>query len=476
MNMKKILKLTLLFIGAPLLFIKPAKGQSSEPLPEFDKIKLDGNAKVELIIADRYSAYSESKEAVEMEVKNRTLIINRTKGNEPIKIYAKNIVEVKLDGASSMVCKDTITSSNFTFDLDGGSKAGFVVQTENLKIDLDGAAVLSLAGKSKLTTIEIDGAAKLKAEDFIATQASISADGVSSVKIHVTDQLIANTDGASSIKYIGNPPVKTFTTEGISSIKSITTNEEYNESAAINTEQDTTKVSLGNKKLIIIDEDKDDKKESKKSDKMKRVYAGFELGVGSFAKPDLNMNFTNDYKFLNTRMGNSWFYGLNLFEVDGHIVKNKLAITTGLGMTWSNYRFDGNSYLTPNIDTLGATNAGVALSDNKLYTFDVNAPFLIKYAPGRKGNANKGFHIAVGAIVRYIATMHVTTETSANGYEQKVRMNDDFNINAFKVDATVRFGYDKIKFFANYALTPYFNNSGSNDIRTVSAGVTLIGF
>jgi len=40
----------------------------------------------------------------------------------------------------------------------------------------------------------------------------------------------------------------------------------------------------------------------------------------------------------------------------------------------------------------------------------------------------------------------------------------------------VRVGYNNIKLFANYSLTPYFNSSKGPDIRMFSAGLTLIGW
>jgi hypothetical protein len=56
-----ILKLFLLFGGPIFIVVKSASAQSSQPLPEFDKIRIDDNVQVELVIADRYSVYIENK-------------------------------------------------------------------------------------------------------------------------------------------------------------------------------------------------------------------------------------------------------------------------------------------------------------------------------------------------------------------------------------------------------------------------------
>ena len=466
------LKLAIL-IGAPVLLTNVLLAQNNQPLPEFDKINLDGRAKVELIIADRNSIYSDGIFIDQPEVKNGVLYINDgTKNGEVIKVYTKSISSIKLDGQARLGCTDSIKSNDLVINMDGAAKAELVVAAKNLRIDIDGAANLYISGTTELLSAETDGAAKISGDKLIATQANINADGASSANIFVTSNLIAKTDGASSIKFSGNPSNKSLSMDGISSIKDLTNNETFNDDK----NNDTTKVSVGKYKFLILEDDKKEKSQAKPRKEMKTVYQGFEWGINALTTEDMKFSHDTQYNYLNTNLGRSWFFGLNLFELDAQIIKNKVALTTGLGMQWSNYHFDGDRYLTPKIDSLGATTSGLALSKNKLYTFDLNAPFLIKFAPGSKSPGKKGFHLATGFIVRYVATARTFTETKANGYTQKTRIQDDFNINPFKVDATVRVGFNKVNLFATYALTPYFNNSKAPDIRTFAAGVTLIGF
>jgi hypothetical protein len=68
-------------------------------------------------------------------------------------------------------------------------------------------------------------------------------------------------------------------------------------------------------------------------------------------------------------------------------------------------------------------------------------------------------------------------ESTANGYNEKLEIRDDFNINPFRLTGTVRVGYGWFRAFANYNLTPYFNTSNGNpDVRTFTAGLTLVSF
>lgn len=475
--MKTYTKLFLLLIGAPILFIKPAKAQSSQPLPEFDKIKADGYVNIELVIADRHSAYSGAETTLKLEVSNGTLIIdNLPSGENSLKIYTPKINAIQLDGAAHLTTTDTIRNTNFSVLLDGASTANIIVITDNLKATADGAANLTLAGKAQTAVFNVDGAAKINALTLIVEQADVKADGIAAAKVNVTKNLIARADGTANISFTGNPTNKTLTMDGVSHIKSIDTGDDFTDLTESNTpKDDTTKVNIGNKKVLIFGNDKQKKpKETTESKHMKRVYSGFEFGLNALVTPDLNFKFDNTNKFLNTKMGRSWFVGFNILERDLQIVKNKVALTTGLGFNWSGYRFDGSNYLTPNIDSVSATTSATALSLNQLNTFDINAPLLIKYAPGRNNKKNKGFHIAAGAIFRYIASVNVKTETTANGYRQMVYLYDDFNINPLKVDATVRVGYNKLRLFANYSLTPYFNANNAPDVRTFAVGITLL--
>lgn len=484
----KILK-TLILIGAPLIYLKPIKAQNSIPINEFTKINLSAVANVELVIADRYSVYIENnaeKLISALKVVNKELIIgDNFNAAGKIKVYAKSITDIRLDGESNLKSLDTLKSSDLNIIMDGASEAHLIVSSNNIKVDIDGGANLTLDGKANNAIFETDGAALLNASKLSVINMNIEADGGSNVKIFVSESLHAKADGASLVIYQGEPKNKIFSIDGAGKIKSNT--DEYTTDLNIDIptykitpDADTTRLKIGKRKFIIIDDNKVDKEkssdESEKRRRMKRVYAGLETGVNVLTTSSMNFTHSNDYKFLNTKLGSSWLYGINLFEFDGHIIKNKLAFTTGLGSQFSNYHFEGNSYITPNSDKLTSTDAGVALTKNKLFTYDINVPLLIKYAPGTKKGAHGGFHIAVGTIVRYTSTAKVVNETTARGFEERFTFNDDFNINTFRVDGTVRVGYKEIKLFANYALTPYFNNSKAPDVRAFNAGIMFLAF
>lgn len=481
--------------GAPLVIIKSASGQNSQPLAEFDKIVLKDNVKVEMVIADRYSIYVEGglpAESADM-IRNQTLVLTNEKlAGRKAKVFVKSVSSIECDDLASIESVDTLKGSSVSVKLQGKSKATILLNVSNLLINADDMSSLTMAGSATRASMRADGAASIKSEELVCQDLTVETDGAANAKVQSLMVLNAKVDGASTVRFKGDPQKRNFSILGLGTIKGSKEGEEYDGAVdsmkdrvtkELTNDGDTTRVKIGKRKLMII-EDKNKEKAYGEKDKdektrgMKTVWGGFELGVQGFATPSLSFTMPSTHSFLSSDIGNSWFFALNAGDFDGHIIKNKLALTTGLGILWSNIHFDGNDYLTPNSGTLTATSpaAGTKLSLNKLYTFDITAPLLIKFAPGRNNKAKGGFHIAAGAIIHYVATSRVVTETSSAGYNQRIEMNDDFNINPFRVDGTVRMGYDRVKLFANYSLTPYFNSAKAPDVRLFSAGLTLIGF
>lgn len=493
--MKNILIKIAIFLGAPVLLLKGASAQNSQPLSEFNRLRIDDNIEVELVIADRYSIYTDGSAAVDAKVMNGLLNISRKgAGSGKIKVFTKELIEVRMDGVAKLTTKDTIVAERLAIMLDGASKADLLVRTDNLKINMDGGTSLEIKGTAGQAMMMVDGATRLRATGLVVQTLTVQADGAASAHVNATQTLNARADGASGIRFVGEPQNKNFSIDGLATVKGMEGGEVYDnklkstpDDEANGADGDTTRIKMGKRKLMIIeDKDKDEQSygdgqgenDEERRRRMKRVWGGLELGLLAFTTGDGNFNMPAAYKYLNTKMGESWFIAINTPDLDGHIIKNKLALTTGLGISWSNIHFEGNDVLTPNADSMSATPspAGVNLSKNKLHTFDITAPLLVKFAPGKRKKARGGFHFATGAIFHYVANARVVTETSSGGYDQRTELNDNFNINPLRVDATVRVGYDRIKLFANYSLTPYFNSSKSPDVRLFTAGLTLIGF
>lgn len=480
--------------------------QTEMKLAPFTKIELEAPVKVILINGTEPKAtHSNSLANYNLEVEGGVLSIElkskRMVGEvEELSIYFDQLNGIELNGTGEIATAagSTIKGDRLVMEITGATKANLSLNLSQLNLEANGATKVTLSGAANNSIIEISGASHLNAEQFISKEIIMEASGASVFFVHAINVLQIEAAGAARGTYSGNPVNRNINISGAAKVTDSKTglshsekNMEEQSEWVVNEKNDTTRISIGKKKFIIIEEGDDvkiekedgdsDKKESysfksKKKKELKHVYAGFEMGMSQLISPDMTFNLPQGYNFLNCNMGKSWFFGLNLFEGDLNLISNKLALTSGLGLEWQNFNFNSNRVLTPNVNIINADSGMLALTTNKLYNFNFNVPLLLKFAPRTKKERNN-FHLALGVIGTYKAYSHIRTESSALGYDVETKINDDFNINPFRVSATARIGYGWFRAFANYSLTPYFKINGSNpDIRVFSAGITVIPF
>lgn len=472
---KKIYLILILFIGASC-----AWAQQEVLLSKFESIKVTDALKVEIIPSQ------ENKLVVSETVdKNRLpqtidgiLLLNAENcGNGTVKLFTNGFSRLATHDVSSVSAQDTLKLNTLEVVSNDASNIQLLLSIDKIQLTLNDVSKMVISGNAASASITSKDASNFDGTRFSIDDATIYSSDVSNTKALIKGSIHANAKDASKINYDGEPTIKAFQLDDVATINNNKTGEKFDKTE-MTQPNDTTKLSLG-KKNVMIYKKKLGKDKSKPRDEnsMKSVWGGFELGVEGFTQPDFNFSMDKNYKFLENNIGKSWFFALNSPDMDAHIYKNKLAVTTGFGVRWNNIRFDGNSLLSPNIDTLGMfLTPGFNYTTNRLFTFDITAPLLIKYNAARNGNSEKGLHFAAGAVFHYMATQHLVTETSSNGFTEKRIIYDDFNINPFRADATVRVGYNNIKLFANYSLTPYFNSDKGPDIRLFSAGLTLVGW
>lgn len=228
--MKNVIVKVLLLIMAPVLLVKMGYAQNNQSLSEFNRIRIDHNIEAELVIADRYALTTEQPEEIVVKVENNELVVKRKtpdnhKVSVKVKIFTKELTGIKMDGATKLTSQSTIVSDQFSVDMDGASKASLVVKVKRIRIDMDGASNLDIKGSTVLATIEADGAAKLRAVGMSAESVTVEADGAASVHVNATQTLNAKADGASGIRYSGEPRNKNINIQGVSSVKKLEGNE-----------------------------------------------------------------------------------------------------------------------------------------------------------------------------------------------------------------------------------------------------------
>lgn len=466
--------------------------QSEISLSPFTSIELEAPVKLKLVGGELPKAKRNAGLAsYSFKVNGAVLEIGLKEGEsnneEPILICFQELQGVKVNGVGAIEMEEgsKISSNTFTLLCNGASKTALTLDVKDLKVTASGATKLTLNGNADKVSLDLQGASKYYGAGLIAKQAMVKSSGASYFNVNASDNLAIEASGASKGIYGGSPTMRNINVSGNSDIVDANTGKRLADERE--NPGDTTRIKFGKKKVIIIDgddeitieENEDDEEDdifANGSGKLKNVYAGFELGMGALTTNTLNFQMPADYKFMESNLGKSWFYGVNLLEGDMPIIKNKLAITSGLGMEFQNIEFNSDRILIPNVSILAADSGDKNLTRNRMYCYNINVPLLIKFAPRTK-KSKDGFHAAVGVIGTFKAYNHLRIESSENGYKEEAKLKDDFNVNPFRVSVTARIGYGWFRAFANYSLTPFFNTANNNpDLRSFSAGITLIPF
>jgi len=507
--MKK--QILLLFIA--VFFTGIIKSQNSEgniktyTLNPFTGIDVGEYANVYIIYGDTYTAKIEdtdSDENPEFEVKDGILKISSgslsNSGSTKIYVTCQKLNLIKVSGVSKIKGINTLINDELTIKASGASKVDITVIATIVKSNISGASKLILSGQSNIHILKISGAANVNAKELITSTTEIEGSGVSKAEINAIEEISGIIIGMCKVNFVREP--KKNNLEG--SITSEIKMEDTNTKKIINKkikkskeDADTTKINLFGNEIEVIDG-----KETKisfgdnemqvsddgnvkfvKSDKKKPYnhkfrghWAGFELAFNGYLNKDFGTELPTQYEFLELNDVKSIGVNLNLFELNGNIIKNRFGVVSGLGIQWNNYRFDNNVVLLPDSGRIyGYHNTSInSYIKSKLVETWARVPIFLEYQTAQK--KNKQFHIAVGGVFGYKISSHSKQVHFAGGDRNKDKVYDDFYLNPIKIDAEVRIGWSFLNLFASYSISPMFKENKGPELYPYMVGITLAGW
>src|SRR4030095_6971796 len=115
-----------------------------------------------------------------------------------------------------------------------------------------------------------------------------------------------------------------------------------------------------------------------------------------------------------------------------------------------------------------------SLNKNKLVTDFINVPLLVEFNTSM--NKKKTFHFATGVIGGVKVASHLKLVEDSGENEVKNKIYDDFNVNPWRADATVRLGYRDFTVFGSYSLTSFFKSDKEPQLNTLTVGMRLVGW
>lgn len=262
---------------------------------------------------------------------------------------------------------------------------------------------------------------------------------------------------------------------------------------------DTTKLRVGKKNIIIIDEDNDknysfddadddrdwddeewswdDDDDDYKDRKFKGHWGGIEIGLNNFLNSNQELQLPNDGQFMELNTSKSIEFNLNFADKSFPFLKNRMAVVTGMGFRWNNYHFDQNIKLNPTTNPITADYIdpdSINFSKNRLGVTYLTVPLLLEYQIP-VGKKHKPIYFSAGAIGGLKLGSNLKQKyIDPNGNEKKEKYKKDYNISPFTYAITARIGYKNVNVFANYSMVSLFEKNKGPEIYPLTIGISLL--
>lgn len=458
--------------------------QDKRNVGDFSGIKAGDNFNIIISQSDsntvKVDADEKSQLQIKTEVKEGILSItgiDNIKSDKPvvINIGIKSLSSVDITGAADVRSDNQLICDKLMIESNGAGKVHLDVKASEVKAKISGAGNVSLSGTAPLLDATLSGAGSLKGSNLEVDKAKVKVSGAGDAKVNVKQSLDADVSGAGSVIYKGNPIDRNISITGSGSVR------ESRSGNGEETANDTTKVKLGKKKFVIIgdgedDEDKDEKVLSKKdslynfNEKFKH-WNGFEIGVNGLLDYKNTLDVPPGSDFLELNYAKSIHFGINLFEKNFHIYKNYVNLVTGFGFDFKHYALKNNVTLNADASYLDASSDPVKYDKNTLNVSYIKAPLMLEFNSGK--NSNHNFHIAAGVQFEYRIHSVLKQRYDQNDKRYRIKQRDDFNLEPFLYNATVRVGYNNVTLFANYNLNRLFKKDKGPQAYPFTAGVNF---
>ncbi len=204
---------------------------------------------------------------------------------------------------------------------------------------------------------------------------------------------------------------------------------------------------------------------------MEPHYAG--VGIGFMNVSDGNNPFRSVASArLNLKVDETTEWFVNFIEHSYPILRNRLALVTGMGINWRTYRMAQNTMLR-NIN--GETKMVMFdLADkyeySRLKVTRITLPLLLEWQPGFIRHSYLSGGVEAG--IKTYSTFKVKYKNSDGDNVRKVT-DRGLNTNPLSFDIMLQAGLDNVSIFAKQSLTKIFQQGKGPDVRSGSIGFIL---
>ncbi len=239
---------------------------------------------------------------------------------------------------------------------------------------------------------------------------------------------------------------------------------------------DTTYIDLPNKTIIVIEKTgaekmayKEEKGKKEKKSSFDSYYGGLELGLNSYLTPDQSFALDEENRYLELEDSKSLEFNLNLFDISVPIVQERFGITSGLGFSWNNYKFDNKQLVLQNDSSVLYCDTAVDITydKNKLTTVFLTVPLALEFHfPAN----DKEIWFLVGGYAGLKIGSH---QKLVADNDDKVKTKEDFHLNTFRYGFRAQVGVNSWSIYCTYSATPLFKKGEGPELYPITMGIAL---
>jgi hypothetical protein len=129
------------------------------------------------------------------------------RGNVDVKVYVTYVKIEKLSASSAgnIFSEEAIKTAQLEATASSAGSIEVMVETESVTASASSAGQVELKGKAKSLTAEASSAGQIDAYDLEAESVTAAASSAGSLKVNVTNNLVAHASSGGNIRYRGNP-------------------------------------------------------------------------------------------------------------------------------------------------------------------------------------------------------------------------------------------------------------------------------
>ncbi len=247
---------------------------------------------------------------------------------------------------------------------------------------------------------------------------------------------------------------------------------------------DTTRIKLGRREVVIIEtegeksvrvvelEEKREREIKRRTSDFEGHWSGIEIGLNNNLTPDQSLTLPEEYSYMEIYSGRSRNWNFNFYKYDMGLVRDQFGLVTGLGLEINNYRFRNENTITVEDGVVRPRYFEQTLDRARLRTYHVTVPLLMEVQFPSYESRHRRVHLSAGVIggLRIGSNARVVYGGDAKGRE---RVRDDFYLSPFRYGLTARVGVRSVNLYANYYMSPLFQNDKGPEIYPMAIGFSF---